>query len=267
MHRGMDNSKRLLQGKVVTITGAAKGIGLSIAERLAAVGMHLVLLDKDVMALEKVYQALQQQGAAVLAVYADVCDVESLHAARIMALERYGRCDVLIHNAGILATESLLPPSENVEEIPSAETMNTNFWGTVLTTRLWWPMMQKSQHPHIIFISSIFAALAPMHYGLYSASKAAINAYALSLVSEIQAYHGDVSVLLAGFTRTDMYQAQNSTSAISMADVFSVAPEAVAQRVEKLLLQPRLHAYVNFVDALLVTIATNYPEALRWIAK
>src|SRR5262249_45633246 len=91
-----------LHDRVCVITGAASGIGRETAIQFATVGARVVAIDRDGNGCSRTAEEVQQQGEAALALECDVSDAESVSAAASRALAAFGRCDVLINNAGVL---------------------------------------------------------------------------------------------------------------------------------------------------------------------
>src|SRR5580692_7873420 len=102
-------------GRVAVVTGAASGIGLGLAERFAAEGMHVVMADVEEPALSKAAAALAESGASVLPVVTDVADLSAVEALRDAALARFGAVHVVCNNAGVGGSHGPLwecPPGE-----------------------------------------------------------------------------------------------------------------------------------------------------------
>lgn len=246
---------------IITITGAANGIGRAVARQLAAAGARLALLDHDSAELERA--AAEVRG---LALHADVTHIDAIARAKAGFAAVYPRCDALIQCAGMFERAPLLPRAGE-PYAPPALMLDVNFWGAVTMTRAWWSLLAASAHPQIVFVSSVFAALAPTGCGMYAAGKAALTAYAAALDAEVRACGGAVSVLLAGFTRTALYAGQADAAPFPLVDIFSVSADEAARRLIRLLERPRLRAYVTLTDALLASVCFIYPAALRWIAR
>ena len=103
-----DKSWLALQHRVCVVTGAASGIGASIAERLAQVGARVVLLDRDTQGLQRMHERLQGQGADSMALSCDISDAASVQDAADKVHATWGASDALINNAGLLRAGGLL---------------------------------------------------------------------------------------------------------------------------------------------------------------
>ena len=97
-----DKSWLELEGRVCVVSGAASGIGASLAQRLAAVGARVVLLDRDAAGLERKNSELQALGAQTLALHCDISQADSVQAAADAVRAQWGGAYALINNAGLL---------------------------------------------------------------------------------------------------------------------------------------------------------------------
>src|SRR5215510_322887 len=152
--------------KVVLITGASSGIGLSIARLLAQKGLTVFGASRNPDAAEHV--------AAVEVLPLDVRSDESVKACVNTVLVRAGRLDILVNNAGYMLGGA-------VEEVTIEEAkaqFETNFFGTMRTVKAALPVMRQQRSGTIINISSLAGLVpGPPFFGMYSASKFALEAY------------------------------------------------------------------------------------------
>lgn len=174
-----------LQEQVILITGAARGIGASVARACAADGATVVLLDKHIPGLESVYDDIVQAGNPTPAIYpldlkgATVPDYEQL--ANTLQTQ-FGRLDGLVHCA---ATLGQLAPVEHQDCKIWLETLQINLAGAYLLTRACLPMLKKQNDSKLIFTSDAHKHTA--YWGAYGISKAAIEALASQLSEESEA--------------------------------------------------------------------------------
>lgn len=163
-----------LAGKVALVTGASRGIGRAIAEGLAAEGARLVIAARGAEALDDTQRALEETGAEVLAVPADVGDDASVKTLVEKARERFGRIDILISNASALAVTG--------DRASWDASLNVDVMGAVRLVEAVLPLMQAEGGGSILLVSSVSAIeAAPMDDFGYTAAKAALNAYAKKL--------------------------------------------------------------------------------------
>jgi NAD(P)-dependent dehydrogenase (short-subunit alcohol dehydrogenase family) len=159
-----------LQGRVCVVTGAASGIGASVAERLTRVGARVALFDRDVEGLKKIYEQLQNQGAEVLAMACDVSDAESVHANAKKIETTWGPAYALINNAGFLRTGALA----DVSLKDWNDVLAVNLTGYLLCSRAFGALMRSEGEGSIVHVASISGLFPQSHSGAYSASKAGV---------------------------------------------------------------------------------------------
>ena len=168
-----------LQGKVVFITGGARGIGAEVAHRLRNKGAKLVLTDLDKAALATL--AAQLGGdARVLTVVADVRDLASMQAAAAMAVERFGGIDVVVANAGIASYGSVL----QVDPEAVKRVLDVNLLGVFHTARATLPAL-IDRHGYLLIVSSLAAFAAAPGMAPYDMSKAGNEHLANALRLEV----------------------------------------------------------------------------------
>jgi NAD(P)-dependent dehydrogenase (short-subunit alcohol dehydrogenase family) len=139
------------QTEVALITGASRGIGRSIAERLAQDGYALALLDIDTGAAEATAKEIEAQyGVRVAAVEVDVTDVGSIRRAVADVVERFGRIDVLVNNAGVIQ----IKPWLEIDEDDWNRIIDINLKGTYFTQQAVAPHMIQQGGGRIVNISS-----------------------------------------------------------------------------------------------------------------
>lgn len=189
-----------LQGKVAIITGAARGIGRAFAERLAEEGASVVVA--DVLDGQDTVKAIESHGGQALALRVDVSKAEDTEAAAKSAMERFGRIDVLVNNAGLfanLARGSFL-------DIPLAEwdlTMSVNLRGLFLCSRAVYPYMKDQGEGSIVNISSGTALKGTPNLLHYVTSKGGVISFTRALAKEIGESGIRVNCIAPGITRSE----------------------------------------------------------------
>ena len=169
---------RPLAGRVAAVTGASRGIGLTIARGLATAGATVALLSRPSEHLDTAAAAI---GDGALAIPIDVGDPESVRAAFAQVRERFGRLDVLVNNAAV-------GWPHRVEDVPDDELMAevmTNFVGPILTARSAIPLLRVSEDGHIFNISTESVANPFPYLVLYAAVKAGLEVLTHGLASEL----------------------------------------------------------------------------------
>ena len=188
-----------MKGRTAVVTGGAAGIGLAIAQRLAASGARLSLWDRDRAALDAALAAL---GAGHHAALLDVASEADVAAAAQSTLAEFGRIDALVCSAGITG------PNLPLAEYPLAEwqqVMNVNVNGVFLCNRAVLPAMQAAGYGRIVNIASIAGKEGNPNASAYSASKAAVVALTKSLGKEMARAGVCVNCVTPAAVRTGMF--------------------------------------------------------------
>lgn len=171
-----------VRGKVVFITGGARGVGEELARRLHAKGAKLVLTDVDETPLKQLETALG--GDRVLTAVADVCDLADMQAVADAAVERFGGVDIVIANAGIASYGSVLV----VDPDAFRRVLDVNVVGVFNTVRATLPSL-IGRKGYVLVVSSLAAFAAAPGMAPYDASKAGVEHFANALRLEV-AHHG-----------------------------------------------------------------------------
>ncbi len=180
-----------LDGKVVVVTGASKGMGRGFAEALAGVGAKVVILARASAALDEVAGTL---GEAALPLACDVSDAASVRAAIDKAALHFGRIDVLVNNAAIttLLKVETASPAEIDREFA------VNLLGPIYATSAAIPHLRAAGGGDIIFISSESIRMPYPYLTLYAATKGGVESLAAGLRSELREQGTRVTVLRSG---------------------------------------------------------------------
>lgn len=183
--------------RVIVVTGGAQGIGRAIAEGLAADGARIVIAD-----LRGADEAAAALGADHLGVAVDVSDPDSCAAMAAAALERFGRIDGLVNNAGIYAT--LVPkPMEEIDLDEWRQVMDVNVLGLHLATRACLPALRAAPDARVVNIASGTPFKGVPFLLHYVASKGAVVAMTKALAKELGGDGILVNCVAPGFTMSD----------------------------------------------------------------
>ena len=221
-----------LTGTVSFVTGASRGIGAAIARELAAAGSHVVIDCRvDTAGADSVVEGIRRQSQSADGVICDVSDHEAVSQTVGAIVERYGRLDVLVNNAGILRDRSFLKltPSEWHEVI------NVNLHSVMNTCSAVLPHMVERGAGRIVNISSFVAQTGNFGQTNYAAAKAGIIGFTRALALEVAAKGVTVNAVCPGFIETGMWHSipdevrQTILKRIPMRRVGS--PEDVAKTV------------------------------------
>ncbi|WAR43456.1 SDR family NAD(P)-dependent oxidoreductase [Methylomonas rapida] len=175
-----------LNKQVILITGAGGGLGGAAALALAKQGAELILLDKSIPKLEKVYDAIVESGGQEPVMYpfdlAGASEAQYQEMADVIE-QRYGALQGLLHSA---AEFSAFTPIAIHKTQDWGHTLNVNLNAAFLLTRVLLPLLQKSQHASIVFTSDSGARQARAYSGAYGVSKIALEGFAKILAEELE---------------------------------------------------------------------------------
>ncbi len=177
--------------KVYLITGCSTGLGRSFAEYFLKANQKVVVTARDV---SKVANFEKEFPSTALALALDVTDLKSVSAAVDKTVQKFGRIDVLINNAGYGQFGAL----EEVTEEQIHQQMDTNLFGVINMTRKVLPIMRQQKSGHIIQISSVGGQTAHPGFSLYHASKWAIEGLSEALSKEVAPFNVRVTIVEPG---------------------------------------------------------------------
>jgi NAD(P)-dependent dehydrogenase (short-subunit alcohol dehydrogenase family) len=188
--------------RIILVTGASQGIGRAAAMALARGGDHVIALARSEKALVKLDdEARASTGEAMTLIPADLRDGAAVDRLAGALLERFGRLDGLLANAGVLGT---LGPLETITPSAVAETMETNFTANWRLVRALHPLLRRSAAGRALFVTSGAAIRPRAFWGIYAASKAALEAMVRAYADETENTSIRVNLFDPGATRTQM---------------------------------------------------------------
>lgn len=217
-----------LNDRVILITGAARGIGASVAQACAAQGAAVILLDKQIKGLETVYDQIEQTSSITPAIYPLDLKGASLPDYQQLAdtvREQFGRLDGLIHCAASLGQ---LAPVEHQDSKTWLETLHINLTAAYLLTQACLPLLKRQAGSRLIFTTDSHKHKA--YWGAYGISKAAVEALAAQLADELEAQANvGVHCIDPGPVQTEFYaRAFPATDPSSLPTPKDVAPQFLA---------------------------------------
>ncbi|WP_062352672.1 SDR family oxidoreductase UcpA [Bacillus kwashiorkori] len=189
-----------MDGKVAIITGAAMGNGKGIAEVLAKHGAAVILADisDKVFVVEK---ELQEKGYDAMAVKMDVSDKENVTAGVRKVIDKYGKIDALVNNAGVARLANFLDMDEELRDFH----FNININGVWNVTKAVLPYMKERQYGRIVNLSSVTGTMvADEGETAYATTKAAVMGFTKALARETASYNVTVNAILPGYILTPM---------------------------------------------------------------
>jgi NAD(P)-dependent dehydrogenase (short-subunit alcohol dehydrogenase family) len=221
-----------LDGRVVAITGGARGIGLATAKELLTRGAKVVIGDIDA---ELVVREAATLEAEALGVELDVTDPDSFEKFVVAAEERFGVVDVLVNNAGIMPIGGFLQEPAAL----AARALEINVGGALNGMKTVLPAMVRRGSGHIVNVASV-AGKSPVPGGLtYAATKAAVVSMTESARVEFAGKGVHFTCVMPSFTNTDLIAGTQGTKLVK-----TVEPEDVAEAIRKALEKPRADVFV-----------------------
>ncbi len=190
---------RVLSGKLAMITGASKGIGLAIAERLAGMGARLALCARSAAPLESAAAGLRKAGAEVFSSAADVTKADQVGRFVEQARAALGPVDILVNNAG----HGKFGPFYGFGEDAWDSMLDTNLKGVFLMSRAVAPEMIKRKTGHIINISSLAGKNTFRDGGIYCASKWGLMGLTGCMAEDLRGYGIRVAAVCPGSVATE----------------------------------------------------------------
>ena len=196
----------LLEGKVALITGAARGIGRSIAVAFADEGARAIVTGRDMERLTQVTEEIRAGGGEAEAFVLDVTKQDDAVQVVEQVIGKWGRIDLLVNNAGIITYDT---PVWATTMEQWDEMLNTNLRGMHLMCRAVLPNMMQREQGVIINIGSSSGRLPDGDYGAYVTSKWGVVGYTASLGHSLRPYGISVNGINPDWVDTDMARGYN----------------------------------------------------------
>ena len=189
-----------LSGRTAIITGGARGIGRDIAELFAREGADIGLFDVNAELLEQTAEALRGIGRRAEGIVVDVTDGNAVEAGVAKVLDKLGRIDILINNAGITKDGLLV----RMDDAQWDRVLNVNLRGTFLCTRAVAKRMLKQRSGRIVSIASIVGLIGNAGQANYAASKAGVIGMTKAVAKELASRGITCNAIAPGFIQTEM---------------------------------------------------------------
>src|SRR5215467_102531 len=190
-----------LAGQVAVVTGGSRGIGRGIAVRLAAAGATVIVNYREQRAAaEETVALVTAAGGTAAAAPFDVGDAEAVRVGMQNVVERYGRLDVLVNNAGVAADGLVLRLKDDDWE----RAIRTNLSGVFHCTRAALRAMVRARYGRIVNVTSVVAEMGNAGQAAYGAAKAGVVGFTKSVAREVASRGVTVNAVSPGFVETDM---------------------------------------------------------------
>ncbi len=191
-----------IEGKVIVITGASSGMGEAAARHLAELGATVVLGARRADRIEKLAKEIQENGGKALAIAMDVTQREQVKKLVDATVEKFGRVDVILNNAGVMP----LSPMDrlNVEEWDTM--IDVNIKGVLNGIAAVLPYMKEQKSGQIINTSSVAGHKVFFGSAVYSATKYAVRALTEGLRMEVKPYNIRTTIVCPGAVKTELLE-------------------------------------------------------------
>jgi NAD(P)-dependent dehydrogenase (short-subunit alcohol dehydrogenase family) len=187
-----------LREKVVLITGGSRGLGLVLARQVCARGGNVALIARDPDELARAKADLSPRSGKVLTIQCDLLDAAQIHSAVRQTIDRFGRIDILINNAGLVE----VGPMEHLTSGDFERALRLHFWAPFELISQVVPEMRTWGGGRIVNISSIGGKVAVPHMASYSASKFALTGFSDAVRAELASDNIHVTTVAPGTMRT-----------------------------------------------------------------
>ena len=246
-----------LAGKCAVVTGAANGIGLACARRLAADGAAVALADVNAELGEAAAKQLREEGARAIFVATDVTQRAAIEALVNRAVDEYGRLDVMLNNAGVALTAPVLEMSDEIFDKVLSTNLRSAFIGTQLAAR---QMVSSGRGGVIINMSSVNALLAIPGLAAYACSKGALNQLTKVAAIELAPHNIRVVAIGPGTILTDLAKQSVMGDDAARRKILARTPIGRAGEPEEV---ASVASFLASDDASYITGQTIYPDGGR----
>jgi NAD(P)-dependent dehydrogenase (short-subunit alcohol dehydrogenase family) len=215
----MGEGQNILEQRVAIITGAGRGIGRAIAQKLVDSGAHVIACDIDLSNAEQTAQILNAHRQTSIACRVDVTDIDSLKNMIVKAEEEFGHVDILVNNAGIMFRTRIQDISGEEWE----KTLRVNLTGPFLCTQAVLPGMKERKFGRIVNISSSAGrSVSTLGGAHYTASKAGLLGLTRAVAKEVAPFGITVNAICPGLIDTEM--ARKTTTEKELQDFLDSFP-------------------------------------------
>ncbi|MBC8507142.1 MAG: SDR family oxidoreductase [Chloroflexi bacterium] len=218
-----------LNGKVAVITGVGSGFGKATAELFARKDqVNLVLIDRNKEALDTTADVCKAAGSKVVALASDVTKSETFDQALKEALDNFGKVDFLLNYAGGALK---VAPIEEMDDEINRSIMDLNLTSTIMSCRTFTPQFKQQGYGKILNVSSACDRRSWPGWSVYSAAKAAVNAFTRCLYTELRPHGIAVMLLVPGGSNTGFQSAAAGVEDFEWEEELAVRPEHFADMV------------------------------------
>jgi NAD(P)-dependent dehydrogenase (short-subunit alcohol dehydrogenase family) len=246
--------KGQVRNKVVLITGGSSGIGLATAHKVAAAGATTIIVARDPEKLAQAKEAIEREGAPVVAYSADVSDATQCADLVRKIEDNHGGVDILVNNAGRSIRRAIENSFDRYHDFE--RTMSVNYYGALRLTLGLLPMMIKKRRGHVINISSIGVLTNAPRFSAYVASKAALDAWTRCAASEFADVGIQFTTINMPLVKTPMIaptKIYNSVPTLTPDEAAEIVVEAIVYKPVRI--ATRLGVFGEVLHAVLPRVA------------
>jgi len=253
--------RNAVKGKKAVVTGASSGIGLNVANMLAAAGAHVILVSRTRETLEEVRDGIVAAGGSAAVFPCDLNDMDAVDQCAKDILAAEGAIDILVNNAGRSIRRAVIESTERFHDFE--RTMQLNYFGAVKFILALLPTMVERKRGHIINISSIGVLTNTPRFSAYVASKSALDAFSRCLASEVKSKNIAVSTIYMPLVRTPMIAPTKLYDHIP-----TLTPEQAADLIAKAIIRKakRVATTAGSFGAFTYAVAPKFNDAILSVA-
>ncbi|OLB61343.1 MAG: hypothetical protein AUI11_10075 [Acidobacteria bacterium 13_2_20CM_2_66_4] len=251
--------------RVVAITGASAGIGRATAVRLARDGAAVAMCARRREMLEAAARDVDAAGGEALPIVADVTSVDDMERFVSAAVDRFGRLDVIVCNAGFGIAGTI----DDISPDQMRKLVDINYMGTFYAARAALRVFRRQHHGHVVIISSIVGKRGVPYMGAYAATKFAQVGMAECLRAEVAGSPIHVSVVYPVSTESEFFDVMSRETGTAITHAFgprqdtSVVADAIARAIER----PVPEVFPHFRSRALVWLNTMAPGLCDRVVK
>jgi thioester reductase-like protein len=211
-----------IEGKKIVVTGASSGIGAEVARRIGEAGGEVMLVSRTREKLEELATEIEELGGTAHVHPADLSDMDDIDRLGNEILEKHGRVDILINNAGRSIRRSVAASYDRFHDYE--RTMQLNYFGALKLILAFLPGMRERKGGHVVNVSSIGVQTNTPRFSAYVASKAALDAFSRCIAPEVVGDGVEITTVYMPLVRTPMIAPTNIYDAFP-----TLTPEEAAQ--------------------------------------
>lgn len=190
-----------LKNKIALVTGASRGIGMAVAKAYAKEGAHVILVGRTVSGLEEVDDYVKSIGGKSTIVPLDLGEFNKIDELGGVIHQKFGKLDILVCNAGVLGS---LSPVPHIDTKIWQKIFDINVTANFRLIRSFDPLLRQSQNARVISVSSAILKSITPYWGLYSASKSALEVLTQTYAQEVQKTNIKANIIRPKGTATKM---------------------------------------------------------------